>query len=432
MTLSAKRYFTPSLAVIKESARMGAYKNYCRRTLSAKEYIMATNTDSATVMVRDFRCNGCGAPLPIPKNSKGHVRCPSCKTECVIEGLVKNAEIAAKENIESGIHLFASPATLHRQLVSSLGGSPSIPLDVFNKAEVIREERYCVPAYCFHCNGTESFNYEVGNTRSQTYTVDRGDSVDIHEKTRMEWSPSSGTASVRQTIFASGNRKMASQIAKLYTNFDPKKLIDVEELDFPADVETLNSDLPQTAAFNEYAVPRIEKALKKKAEEAIAKQTTTGLTLGGANIQKEAVRVFLGLYRVVYKYGGKEYSMWATGNGEKTLCDEPPTDSQRQQVLAEKQQAKDSIPLPKTRGLTIGFWLGIIAAPFTVISIILTIICGVKRSKKRKGHAAKQAEIQKEIDAFQYEVVDAVQRFKSQKKALRGIYADVTGDASAF
>ena len=48
--------------------------------------------------VQDFKCNGCGAPLPIPKNSKGHVKCPSCKTECVIEGLVKNAEIAAKEN----------------------------------------------------------------------------------------------------------------------------------------------------------------------------------------------------------------------------------------------------------------------------------------------------------------------------------------------
>ena len=51
----------------------------------------------STMQVRDFHCNNCGAPLSIPKNSKGKVVCPSCKTECIIEGLVKNSEIQAKE-----------------------------------------------------------------------------------------------------------------------------------------------------------------------------------------------------------------------------------------------------------------------------------------------------------------------------------------------
>jgi hypothetical protein len=49
MTLSAKRYFTPSLAVIKESARMDPYKK-SRRTLNVKEKIMAINSDSTTVI----------------------------------------------------------------------------------------------------------------------------------------------------------------------------------------------------------------------------------------------------------------------------------------------------------------------------------------------------------------------------------------------
>ena len=40
-------------------------------------------------MVKSFHCNNCGAPLVIPKGSKGKVICPSCRTECVIEGLVK-------------------------------------------------------------------------------------------------------------------------------------------------------------------------------------------------------------------------------------------------------------------------------------------------------------------------------------------------------
>jgi hypothetical protein len=240
---------------------------------------------------------------------------------------------------------------------------------------------------------------------------------------------------------------MASQIESLYTYF-PKKLIDVEELDFPADVETLNSDLPQSEAFNDYAVPRIEAALKKKAEETIAKQTTTGLTLGGANIQKEVVRVFLGLYRVVYKYDGKDYSLWAAGDGEKILCDELPVDSERQKVLDEKQQAKNSVPEAKT-GLLNFFKVVciIIAALFAlggltsgeglywgvaVVSGALAITFGVLRSKKRNVRTAKQAVAQKEIDAFQAEVTGAAQRFKEQKKALPGIYADVSGDASAF
>ena len=106
-------------------------------------------SNSETVTVQGLICSNCESPLKIPKNSKGHVKCPHCKTDQIIQGLVKNAEIAAKENINSGLPLNSTPATLHRILVLSLCNYTALPLDVFEKAEVIREERYCVPAYVF-------------------------------------------------------------------------------------------------------------------------------------------------------------------------------------------------------------------------------------------------------------------------------------------
>jgi hypothetical protein len=423
------------------------------------------------IAVKDFRCNGCGAPLPIPKNSKGHVKCPSCKTECVIEGLVKNAEIAAKENINSGYPLFAAPTALHRRLLTLLSASSSMPLDGFEKGEVVREEHYCVPAYCFYCNGTASFTYEVGNERSQTYTVDRGDRVEVRERTRVEWSPGSSSAAVSQTVFVPGNRKLADEIEKLYKYFDPNKLIDIEELDFPTDVETFTYNLPQPAAFTEYVVPGIEALLEEKAQDSIAKQNTRGFSMGGINIQKEAVRVFLGLYHVVFKYNGKEYSFWATGGLEDYINEGMPVDTQRQKELEAKKQAKAqavaSLPVPKTGWINFGKWICIlVAVPALLLGLLMTcaadyfgsdagyaatlaivlgggvvfligaILLGKLRAGKRAPYLAKKAEVeaqhQKEIDDFEAQPKMLLEELKKQKKALRGIYEELSGDASAF
>lgn len=171
-----------------------------------------TSVDSVTVMARDFRCNSCGAPLKIPKNSRGHVTCPSCRNECVLEGLAKIAEIAAKENINSGIPLTASPATLHRQLVRALYESPDTPVDVFDKIEVVQEKHYCVPAYCFYCNGTASFTYEAGNRREHKTAIDLGDRTRVETERYTEWTHMSGSASISATLFAPGERKLAPQI----------------------------------------------------------------------------------------------------------------------------------------------------------------------------------------------------------------------------
>ncbi|MDR2590528.1 MAG: zinc ribbon domain-containing protein [Oscillospiraceae bacterium] len=395
-----------------------------------------TAQHTQTTVVRDFKCNNCGSSLKIPTNSSASVRCPSCKTECIIERAIKNAEIAAKENIESGVPLTATTAKLHSIVVSVLQRSACIPLDIFEKVEVIREEHYCIPAYIFHCNGTESFNYEVANERAQTYTVDLGDRVQTRERTHIDWAASSGTASVRIPIFVSGNNDMAKQIKSIYGKYDPKKLVDIQELIYPTDVDTLNSNLPQTAAFNEFVVPIVEKELRRKAEEAISKQITSGLTLGGSNIQKETTRVFLGMYRIVFKYDDKEYSIYVNGDGSKWYWNEGlPVDKQREQIHEEqivaREQALNSITYPDTTGLTVGMWICIL-----FLFIPGAIICGVKRSNKKNAYYAELTKVENTYHQYFSRVEEYEQNFVKQfinrKQALRGIYSDVSGDPSAF
>ena len=94
-----------------------------------------------SVTVKNLLCTGCGAPLTVPKKSSGYLKCSSCDTECVLDGIVKNAEIAAKENINSGVPIAASPAIHHKILVSTIAQSPHMPIDAFEEIEVLREER---------------------------------------------------------------------------------------------------------------------------------------------------------------------------------------------------------------------------------------------------------------------------------------------------
>lgn len=419
---------------------------------NAAPVVVPVTSTPVTLIARDFRCNGCGAPLKIPKNSKGVVICPSCRNECVLEGLAKNAEIAAKENINSGVPLSASPVTLNNQLVSSLYESPYIPLDVLDKAEVIREERYCVPAYCFYCNGTASFTYETGVQRSQTYTVDRGDSVEIREKTRTEWQPGSSSASITETVFAPGEKKLAQYIQQLYMQIDQQQLahhlIDIEELDFPPDVVTYDYNLPQPMAFNEYVKPYIEKSLQKKAESSI-RGNVRNFSIGGSNIQKDIVRVFLGLYRVVYRYGNREYSMWVTGDGQKVYHDELPLDSNRKAAYDQKN-AKASVSEKK-----VGCWItGISVIPVlfglllmlgSIVSTdddtaavalvgVLFLLLGVGIYSAYYQLVVKRHNDQVANDVGAFQIFDAqrqtiVRQFNDQKKTLRGIYENLAGHA---
>lgn len=82
-----------------------------------------------------------------------------------------------------------------------------------------------------------------------------------------------------------------------------------------------------------------------KAEESLNGKTYKNLVMGGSNIQKdEIIRIFLGLYHIVYEYNGKQHSVYITGDGKNYIYDDAPIDSQRQQLLEEKKSAKNSMP----------------------------------------------------------------------------------------
>jgi uncharacterized Zn finger protein (UPF0148 family) len=391
--------------------------------------------------VRDFRCNGCGSPLKIPSNSRGKVTCPSCKTDCVIDGLVKNAEMAEKENITGGVPLSASPSMLHRKLVSAIAETAGMPLDVFEKVEVLREEHHCVPAYYFYCNGTASYTYEAGNIRSQVVVRDTGDKSWEERRSHTEWTQMNGTANVSAEVVTSGNKAFGSQVNGLYKY--QKTLFDFDELEFPHDVITHDFNFVQTASFNEYAKPYVERLLEANAEKAVESKTTRDLTMSGSRIDKDEVRrIFLGMYRVVFKYGDKEYTMWLTGDGEKIIHDGMPVDAAQKAAVDNKRQEMErevsSVPIPSTTGWTIGKWVCIIAALFTYgISLIGAVVCHIKRKNVMNPYhehiASVRSKYQSEITSLEAGAKNVVQQFRNKKKPLCGIYEqEVTGDSSAF
>ena len=304
---------------------------------------VAQNTKS--IIAKSFRCSGCGESLKIPQNPREVVRCPSCITECVMDGIIKNAEIAAKENINSGISLTATSDKLNGLLVKILSDSPDIPLDVFDKLNVVREERYCVPAYLFYCNGTASFTYQAGNIRERKIAIDLGNRTRVEKQRYTEWTQMIGSSYTTATLFLSGNKEFSSQINNVYFAQDPCQLVDIEQLEFPHDVVTCDCNFPQIASFNKDASAFMKNLLMKSAEDSLKDMTYKNLTMGDSNVQKnEIVRVFLGLYRIVYRYGDDEYSLWTNGSGSRYYyCEGIPYDQIRAKDRLQKQRTLASI-----------------------------------------------------------------------------------------
>ncbi len=383
---------------------------------------------ASTVVAKSFTCNGCGAPLQIPQNAKGTVVCSSCKNECVLEGVIKNAEMAAKENINSGVALSANQKKLHDKLVEALCSLKSAPLDIFNKVEVIREERYCVPAYCFYCNGTASYTYEIAKWTTHKTAVDRGNITQVEKEQIKDYTPMSGTAAVTATRFSSANREFAQQIESLYLNADPDLLVDYEYLSYPSDVTTCDSNLPQAASFNTYVKTNVEELLSRDAENGLAGKDYRSLQMGGSRIDKEeTIRVFLGMYRIIYKYMGKEYSIWLTGDGERWCYDTAPVDQQRQQTIDAKSKEVENIPENKSNAWpVILIILGVIFAAATggvaLIATVLGIVFLIKNNKSNNQTTYVRSTAERELRELQAQWQGAIIQFNEDKKVLNGIY----------
>ena len=396
----------------------------------------STPINTTTVIAKNFRCDGCGASLQIPNNARGNVKCPHCKNDCWIDSIIKNAEIAAKENINSGISLSASPVMLHDKLILLLSESPCIPFDVFGQIEVVREERYCIPAYCFECTGEASFTYEVAEKRKQTYTVGSGNDVEVKEKTHIDWKNMNDRTNISEIVFVSGNKNFIPQIEKLYICLDSGLLVDFEELDFPLDVQTFNYNLPQPTAFNDHIKPYMERILQQKAKKSLDSKNVRNFSMGGSMIQKEITRVFLGLYHVVYEYNGAAYSMWVTGDGKKGWLDGMPEDINRKSAFDKMKQEMDLIDdkeksssfCSKTWQLVSGFsfQLHLLATLFTA-GFYLAIVgfIYVQQKSEKEKYQSQRAKVRNDIDGLIAQSSKAAQQFRLQQKNLRGIYKNV-------
>jgi ribosomal protein S27E len=358
-------------------------------------------------MVIDFRCSGCNAPLTIPQNPNEKAKC----TFCGVESLLKTPHGNAAQ---SGIPLKLTAPEIHERLVRLFMACDTIPIDLFEQAEVIREERYYVPAYCFYCNSMASFTYEVGITRNETYTTGKGSNKQIHTRVVTDWNPNSSMASASPTVFASANRKMSRKIQNLYLTYDPKKLVDIKDFSYPNGVQTLDNDYPEAASFSEKVTPYVNDLLRQQANGIVAKLNHRNLVMNGGNIQKESAQVLLGLYRIVYTYGGREYSVWTDGFGANPFHDGIPQDLNRKQELISMEKQHAEMCHQHSKADTLMWFLAI-------ITLGIYLIASPALQKKRERAEQKRLSLQK-IQDFKDVLTKIKTQFTESKSTLKGIY----------
>lgn len=374
--------------------------------------------------VKSFCCTNCGAPLEVSKGHGGKVTCPYCKTVCVIEDFTQNAQIKEKNNINSGLPLTVPQDRLHTLILKELTAEPGMPLDVLENVTVQKEEHLCIPAYVFYCNAMGSFTYEVGNERKRV--------VDKKEETYTEWSHQSSMTSAAHTVIVSGSKEQEELVETLYADLSPSSLVDVESLDFPADTESFSYDLPEVAAFSQYAKPVVEKQLQKQAEQQVAGGQTRNFNMGGINVQKDsAVRILLGVYHLVYTYQDQTYEIYVSADGGKHIASGHPVDAGRKEKYAALQKE-----IKELDGRGVGMiLLGIIALlaafafwPLLILGAILLVV-GVRRTLKYIKLADAKKE---ELKEFMDQRSNAINNFAQCGKPLNGVYVNLPLDAEAL
>ncbi|MCQ2427849.1 MAG: SdpI family protein [Clostridia bacterium] len=379
-----------------------------------------------------LKCSACGAPLPLPNNPQGKVFCEYCGTANLIDmGNAKNREILEKNDINSGIPHAMSPAGIHEKLVSVLTGPTAMPLDVLEKANVIREEHICIPAFMFYCNAMASYNYDAGNIRERQEVVDNK----VVTKQYTEYTQMSGIANVSKNVIASGSEKYTDLIKSLYSGMDGSRLVDSELLEFPSDTEYGTFDVPEAAVFSSQVQPAVNAALREAALDSLSGKDYKNLSVGGSNIQKEMKRIYLAVYKIVYEYREQVYTVFIDGDGKQSLWTKVPIDEARQTELNTYTEGRDKVS--KTHRL---FSFGAIIAG--ILGLILTFsgdwkialgiaalagcaACIVFYIRFKKKYDADVAAWQAKIDAFHKQRNDAVAAFKTGKKHLDGIYSNL-------
>ncbi|MCL1831846.1 MAG: hypothetical protein FWG45_02910 [Oscillospiraceae bacterium] len=370
--------------------------------------------------MKDFRCPGCDAALPIPESARETVVCSHCGGSVLWERNTnnQNAEIAAKQDINSGVALCTPPVRLHFMLVDALCASPVVPLDVFDNVEVLSEERYYVPSYCFSCSAQAAFSYELGVERQRQKVVGSGSNKRIVNENYTEWTPQSSLVSVSPTIFASGNRRMTPPVKTLYATYQTANLIDVEELVFPPDCVTMNYDYPVPALFGEHVKPAVDATLANQARTQVGGRNVKDFIVNPGNVQRDVTRVLLGLYRITFRYNGGTFVLWVTGDGRQAFNEGLPTDLSRRDTLAAMEKQLND--------------MGAQHASMNQKAVMLSVLtCGIywfaanagglKRERITAIEAHKSA-----ISAYKAELDSVKNAFRARKGILKGIYANIT------
>jgi hypothetical protein len=352
----------------------------------------------------------------------------------------------------SGLGLTAANPRIHSKLIQILSVKPNLPLDIFEQAEVLREEHYFGPAYAFFCNGTAPYTYDAAMYVKRTWTEDSSSGNTAWQTTKTEtdtqWQPVSSSVSLSKTIYVTGNSDYADQIDKLFntTSIDGK-LVGINELGLPADAVLLGDNLSEQQAYTRHAVPSVKEQLRFQADAAMKTASkgkeTRNFHMSDASVQKDSAvdKVLLGSYCVILGYRGQEYPVWLSGDGSSGYADALPRDSVQERLIADKKREQENIPPAKTGLLTLGIVGGMLLAFFgyaspyhigSLLGLALAAACFVFRFQKSKEYRNRYDAVQKEIDALTSRFDGIAKDFKNRRQALKGIYRNVSGDPSAF
>ena len=352
------------------------------------------------VNAKSLNCPNCGAPLSIPKNTTGVVYCESCGGRCVLSGLNVNDEILKKNNINSGIPLQESSDKIHTTIVDFITTSKNFPIDVLENAVITEEKHLCVPAYLFTCSAFASYSYEAGNRR-----VSNG-------KSYTEWTQMSAIANDTKTVVVCGNSKYMDVINSFYSNLDPARLIDVEELNYPDDADAETFNVPYASAFSTYVKPAIDNSIKETALSTLKGRSYRNFTIGQPNIQKEyEARISLGLFLVTLEYKGQAIYFYFNSDATSFMpCATAPEDYARTEYIKSLRQQRSNI---RSSWFSDLFHGGFAKA---------NEISGEKKQERQ--------EINQTINGIQNEPAKAKDYFNRQRCRLKGIYSDGTREFS--
>lgn len=394
------------------------------------------------IEVKRITCSGCGAPLEMPQSGAiRKIKCPYCDTETIISNAEHNLEILNKRNILGGLKFDMLDAGIHHMIIEMLSMASSAPLDVYENCVVKSVNKIIIPAYWFdNCTGMGTAQFEKGMEKEYNEIVGQGEYMHSEKRYRTEWFPMSSAVSATSDFVVSGNKEYSSLFETLYSNIHSPNIIDVEQLDYPADCITPDYDIPDAVVFNTSVKALMENTVREQANRTVGGNKIRNLQITGISIQKGDVRrISVGIYEIVVEYGGTDYKLYLSNNGSTYTYTSLPSDQNRQlhidqinQAIKDADTSRRKILLGTTITLAV---LGLILLIFIVgvVFLIAALVVGlVFYMPVEKEYRAKKKELEAEMNSLMGEFSTVKQNFKDRKVALAGVLNHVSGDPEAF